>query len=132
MAKGRAAAIVLDDVEKCELTAFDAQARAPQALADRARIVLSAPGGLKNKEIASKLGVCTHTVGTWRNRFANRRMDGLYDGPRPGAPREIGDDEIASTIRKTLETRPKGGTHRSLRSMAKEFSSGEDRLVGLG
>ena len=45
-------------------------------------------------------------------------MDGLYDEPRPGAPRQIGDDEIASTIRRTLETRPKGGTHWSLRTMA--------------
>jgi len=34
-------------------------------------------------------------------------MDGLYDEPRPGARREISDDEITSTIRKTLETRPK-------------------------
>ena len=40
-------------------------------MAERARIVLAAAGGLKNKEIASKLGVCTHTVGTWRNRFAD-------------------------------------------------------------
>src|SRR5205814_9369773 len=59
--------------------------------------------------------------GTWRNRFAESRMDGLYDEPRPGAPREIGDDEIAVTIRKTLETRPKGATHWSLRTMAKEI-----------
>jgi transposase len=121
MAKGRAVAIVLDDVEKRELTALTRKHGAPQAVAERARIVLAAAGGLKNKEIASKLGVCTHTVGTWRNRFADHRMDGLYDEPRPGAPREIGDDEIASTIRKTLETRPKGGTHWSLRSMAKEI-----------
>src|ERR1700760_25541 len=48
-------------------------------------------------------------------------MDGLYDEPRPGAPREIGDDEIAATIRKTLETRPKGVTHWSLRAMGKEI-----------
>jgi hypothetical protein len=48
-------------------------------------------------------------------------MDGLYDEPRPGAPREIGDDEIAATIRKTLETRPKGATHWSLRAMGKEI-----------
>jgi hypothetical protein len=47
--------------------------------------VLAAAGGLKNKEIASKRGICTHTVGTWRNRFAEREMDGLYDEPRPGA-----------------------------------------------
>jgi len=48
-------------------------------------------------------------------------MDGLYDEPRPGAPREIGDDEIAATIRKTLETLPKGATHWSLRAMGKEI-----------
>jgi hypothetical protein len=46
-------------------------------------------------------------------------MDGLYDEPCPGAPRQFGDDEIAATIRKTLETRPKGATHWSLRAMAK-------------
>ena len=34
-------------------------------------------------------------------------MDGLYDEQRPGAPRQIGDDAIAATIRKTLETRLK-------------------------
>src|SRR6266436_5707982 len=121
MGKGRAVAIELNDVVRRELTALTRKHGAPQALAERARIVLAAAGGQKNKEIASKLGICTHTVGTWRNRFAERGMDGLYDEPRPGAPREIGDDEIASTVRKTLETRPKGGTHWSLRSMAKEI-----------
>ena len=48
-------------------------------------------------------------------------MDGLYDEPRPGAPREIGDDEVATTIRKTLETLPKGATYWSLRTMAREI-----------
>jgi transposase len=39
--------------------------------------------------------------------------------PAPGAPRQIGDDEIAATVRKTLETRPRGATHWSLRTMDK-------------
>jgi transposase len=121
MAKGRALAIVLDDVERGELTALTRKHGAPQALAERARIVLAAASGLNNKEIAVKVGVCATTAGTWRNRFAKSRMDGLYDEPRPGAPREIGDEEIASTIRKTLETLPKGATHWSLRSMAREI-----------
>ena len=46
------------------------------------------------------------------------RIDGLYDEPRSGAPRRIGDDEIAETIRLTLETTPPDATHWSLRSMA--------------
>jgi transposase len=121
MAKGRAVPIVLDPAEKSELTALTRKHGAPQALAERARIILAAAEGLNNKEIAAKVGPCAATVGTWRNRFSAKRMEGLYDEPRPGAPREIGDDEIAATIRKTLETLPKGATHWSLRSMAKEI-----------
>src|SRR3974377_2536160 len=111
MAKGRAVAVVLEAAEKSEVMALTRKHGAPQALAERARIVLAAGAGLNNKEIAAKVGVCAATAGTWRNRFAERRRDGLYDEPRPGAPREIGDDEIAATIRNTLETRPKHAQH---------------------
>lgn len=65
------------------------------------------------------MGIDKHTVGKWRQRFARDRLDGLHDEPRPGAPRQIGDDAIAETIRRTLETLPAGATHWSLRSMAK-------------
>ena len=87
MAKGRAVAIVLEAAEKSELLALTRKHGAPQALAGRARIVLAAAEGLNNNEIAAKIGVCAATVGTWRNRFSVKRMDGLYDEPRPGAPR---------------------------------------------
>jgi transposase len=65
------------------------------------------------------VGADANTVGKWRRRFAADRLEGLYDEPRPGAPRQIGDDAIAATIRMTLETTPAGATHWSLRSMAK-------------
>ena len=121
MAKGRAVAIVLEAAEKSELTALTRKHGAPQALAERARIVLAAAAGLNNKQIAAKVGVCAATAGTWRKRFSITRMEGLYDEPRPGAPREIGDDEIAATVRKTLQMCPAGATHWSLRTMAKEI-----------
>lgn len=131
MAKGRAVTIVLDDAERSELTALTRKHGAPQALAERARIVLAASSGLNNKEIAAKVGVCAVTAGTWRNRFAEKRMDGLYDEPRPGAPRQIGDDEIASLIGKTLGTRPKGATHWSLRTMAAEVGHAPSTVHGI-
>jgi hypothetical protein len=84
MGKGRAVAIELTKREQRELVSLTRKHGAPQAVAERARIVLAAVSGLKSKDIASKLGLCTHTVGTRRNRFAERRMDGLYDEPRPG------------------------------------------------
>jgi transposase-like protein len=88
-------------------------------LARRAQIVLAAAAGLENKQIAAQLGSDAGTVGKWRRRFAKRRLDGLYDEPRPGAPRRIGDDAIAETIRRTLEETPPDATHWSLRGMAR-------------
>ena len=72
-----------------------------ESLARRARIVLAADG-LENKAIVERVGAAANTVGKWRRRFAERRLDGLHDEPRPGAPRQIGDEEIAEVVRRTL------------------------------
>ncbi|WP_315706366.1 MULTISPECIES: helix-turn-helix domain-containing protein [unclassified Bradyrhizobium] len=92
--------------------------RTGQGLAQRARIVLLAAEGLENKAIAHRTGAVENTVGKWRRRFAEKRVDGLLDEARSGRPREIGDDEIAETVRQTLEATPRGSTHWSLRAMA--------------
>ena len=94
-------------------------ARTSQGLARRARIVLAAAEGLENKEIAVRLEASADTVGKWRRRYAAEGLDGLYDEPRPGAPRQIGDDAIAEAVRLTLEETPPDATHWSLRSMAR-------------
>ena len=43
--------------------------------------------------------------------FVTRRVDGLLDAPRPGAPRTITDDTVETVIVRTLETTPDGATH---------------------
>ena len=58
-------------------------------------------------------------VGRWRARFVTRRVDGLLDEPRPGAPRTITDDTVEAVIVRTLETTPDGATHWSTRTLAK-------------
>ena len=113
-----AVAIDLTEEERRELEGLASRRRTAQGLARRARIVLFAAEGLENKEIAVRVGVAPNTVGKWRNRFAHHRLDGLTDEPRPGAPRQIGDDEVAEVVRRTLETTPRDATHWSLRSMA--------------
>jgi transposase len=118
MARGKAVAITLSEAERSELEGLIRRQKTGQALARRARIVLLAADGMTNTMIAGRLGVSQHTVGGWRERFARGRLDGLRDEPRPGAPRRIGDEAIAETIRRTLEARPEGATHWSLRSMA--------------
>ncbi len=121
MGRGRIAAvsIELSGRELEELEGLARRRRTAQGLARRARIVLLAAEGLENKAISTRLGADPNTVGKWRRRFAERRLDGLYDEPRPGAPRRIGDDAITETIRRTLEETPADATHWSLRSMAR-------------
>jgi hypothetical protein len=38
------------------------------------------------------------TVGKWRRRFVEHRVEGLRDEPRPGAPRTIEDARIEAAI----------------------------------
>jgi transposase len=89
-------------------------------LAQRSRIVLAAAEGLNNTEIAGRLGVHRNMVAKWRRRFAEHRLDGLSDEPRPGQPRKISDAQVEEVIVKTLETTPNDATHWSTRSMARE------------
>ena len=114
-----AIAIGLSESERRELEGLASRRKTAQGLAQRARIVLLAAEGLENRDIALRMEAAPNTVGKWRRRFAERRIEGLHDEPRPGAPRQIGDDEVAEIIRQTLETTPRDATHWSLRSMAK-------------
>jgi transposase len=118
---GRRAApqIVLRNEERAELEALSVRRKTAQAMALRARIVLSCAEGLASKEVAGKLGVDANTVGKWRRRFAAHRLDGLRDEPRSGAPRTIDDARIEAVIVKTLESAPNNATHWSSRGMAK-------------
>lgn len=113
-----AVSITLTDWERRELESLSRCRKTGQGLARRARIVLLAAEGLENKQIVDEVKATANTVGMWRKRFSERRLEGLHDEPRPGAPREIGDDEIAEIVRRTLEETPPGSTHWSLRSMA--------------
>ena len=92
--------------------------KSAQALALRCRIVLACADGGTNTEVAERLSVTRHTVGKWRQRFVEDRLDGLHDEPRPGAPRSIGDADVERLIVATLEQTPRDATHWSTRSMA--------------
>lgn len=83
-------------------------------------MILLSASGLSNVDVAAKLRCADSTVRRWRKRFLATRVAGLYDEPRPGAPRTISDDEVEDVVVKTLETKPKGRTHWSTRKMAKK------------
>src|SRR4051812_14375635 len=115
-----AVAIELSDDERSQLEAWTRRRTSAQALAQRSRIVLLAAEGLKNTEIADRVGSNRAMAAKWRSRFAEHRLDGLTDEPRPGRPRTITDEQVDAVITTTLERTPKDATHWSTRSMAKE------------
>jgi len=112
--------IELSDDERAQLEAWARRRTSAQALALRSRIVLGAAEGLKNIEIAERLGTGRPMVTKWRNRFAEHRLDGLMDDPRPGRPRTVTDEQVEQVIVRTLESAPRDATHWSTRSMARE------------
>jgi transposase len=81
--------------------------------------------------VATSLGVTSQTVGKWRRRFLKKRLEGLLDEPRPGAPRRIGDTAVEDVITKTLESQPKDATHWSTRSMAEATGLSQSSIVRI-
>jgi putative transposase len=108
-----------DDVKK-QLEVMANSRSLPYAQVRRAKIILLSDQGLTNTAIAKKVGLSIKMVGTWRQRFIDQGLMGLYDQPKPGAPRTIDDEQVAMLIQKTLNSKPKGATHWTCRSIAKE------------
>ncbi len=132
MARGRALQeLKLTTTERERLLEWTRRHKSAQALALRSRIVLAAADGHTNRQIARQLRVTGQTVGKWRSRFLQRRLDGLLDEPRPGAPRRIGDAEVEAVIARTLHERPEKATHWSSRLMADASGLSQSAVVRI-
>ena len=82
-----------------QLVEWTRRHKTSQALALRSRIVLACAQGVDNSEVAKRCRVTRQTVGKWRRRFLEQRLDGLLDEPRPGAPRKLDDARIEQLMR---------------------------------
>ena len=114
------AEVRLTDDERETLVRWSRRAKSSQALAQRCKIVLGCAEGMSNQQVAAELGIWPQTVGKWRRRFVERRLEGLVDEPRPGAPRKITDEQVEQVVVATLERTPADATHWSRTSMAAE------------
>src|SRR5215203_3992905 len=90
--------------EKEKLSMLARRPKSAQAMAMRARIVLGCDSGLSNGAVAEKQSITGATVCKWRERFRVKRLEGLFDEPRPGAPRSITDQQVETVVTKTLES----------------------------
>jgi transposase len=119
--------LIVTEEERERLESLAHRARSQALLARRARVVLACAEGLDNKVVAKRLRCSLGMVGKWRSRFLEARLEGLYDEPRPGAPRKVSDDQVEKVVIQTLESTPRGQTHWSTRGLAK--ASGLSRMT---
>jgi transposase/DNA-binding CsgD family transcriptional regulator len=105
--------------EREQLCRWIAAHGTPQQIALRCRIVLAAADGQSDVAIAAQLAVNRKTVILWRSRFSEQRLEGLWEiAPGRGRKATYGIDKIAAVVDATLQTKPKGMTHWSCRTMA--------------
>jgi transposase len=123
------AELLLSDEERDQLTRWARRRKSSQALALRSRIVLGCADGLSNKEVAAGEGCAAVTVGKWRSRFVEARLDGLVDDPRPGRPPTVTASQVEDVVVATLESAPANATHWSRAKMAKR-SGLSDSTIG--
>ena len=129
----KAQVVKLSDAERAGLEKMIKRHQVGQQIALRARIVLAAAGGLKNKEIAQTYHVTLDTVRLWRNRWVKLQdislddlslEDRLADAPRPGAPARITADQrcrIEALACEKPEEADRPITHWTAREIADEL-----------
>ena len=112
--------LVITHDERDALLNWARRPKSAQALALRAKIILSCAEGKTNTDVASRFQVTQQMAGKWRARFMDNRLDGLLDEPRPGTPRKVSDAEVERVLTMTLESLPRDATHWSTRSLARQ------------
>lgn len=112
--------VALANDDRQHLSAIAHSRSLPHGMVMRARIVLMAADDISNVEIAKKLGLSQQSVCIWRKRYLDQGIQGLHDELKPGRPRTVSDERIATLVRKTLKSKPVDGTHWTIRSIARE------------
>ena len=100
--------ITLTCDERGSLESLGRSQTAPYRSVQRARLVLLAAGGMDNTAIAKEVGLSRARVVAWRRRFAERRLAGLADKPRPGPVRRY-DQTTEKRVLAQLDRSPPPG-----------------------
>lgn len=113
--------VTLNESNRHELERWVSAHNTPQQVAQRCRIVMAAASGQQDKSIAKQLQINCKTAALWRQRFCNEGPDCLWEvAPGRGRKPQLTSSRIEEIINATLQTKPKGATHWSCRTMAEK------------
>ena len=112
--------LVLSLEDQICLRGWESAHSTPQQVVLRCRILLGASEGKTNQALAAQLNVNRHTVELWRQRGRVEGIQGLWE-VAAGRGRKPLYDQVRrdAIITATLQTKPKGSTHWSCRTMAR-------------
>jgi transposase len=122
------AELVLSEDERAALDQMRRRGSIGASMKLRATIVTMCAEGRDSVDVAEDLGITQQTVGKWRRRFLDKRLDGLFDEPRVGRPRTVTDEDVQRVIDTTLQEKPRASTHWSTRMLAKELKLSRDAV----
>jgi hypothetical protein len=129
--------LILTPAQQSTLEAIVRSRQLPHSLVQRARIVLNAGAGRRNKASAQDLNIKEETVGLWRRRWLSaqealtaceddpdrlrRQIETiLADAERPGAPVTFSAEQVCQLLAMACETPPSPLTHWTRKDLARE------------
>jgi len=124
----KAIEIKLTTKEEKELDKLVRSVKTEKRLSFRAQIILLSAQGKESQEIAKILNTRNNTVGKWRNKFAKRRMEGIKDAPRCGAPTVYGEDFRNNLLKKLSDPPPTGFAKWDAALLMKELDASDDAI----
>ncbi len=117
-----AEALPLSEAQKKQLESIVRSGSTPQRVAQKCRVALLAHQGLSNSAIASRLDLSRPTVLAIRAAFLKGGIEALKQRQTRKRSRRVLSPELEKKIvATTLETRPAGGTHWSVRMLARHL-----------
>ena len=124
--------VLLSSADQGQLEQWASAHGTPQQVALRCRIVLGALAGEQNQAMAARLQVSRPTVNLWRKRVRDLGIGQVWE-MAPGRGRKPSYDQATrdAIIHATLQTRPKGMTHWSCRTMAAAQKVSKDTVNRL-
>jgi transposase len=126
------APLALSDSDRRQLQQWASAYGTPQQVALRCRIVLAAADGESENAIAQQLKSNRPTVRLWRARFAQKGLQGLWEvAPGRGRKATYGPEKIQQVIDTTLQSKPKGRTQWSCRSLAQRLGVSKSTVSNI-
>jgi transposase len=124
-----AATINLSNEDRDWLTAIVKSSLSSIRLHERCQIVLFAADGLRDEEIARKLGITRQKSARWRSRFIKHGRAGIeFDAPGRGRKHTYPSDIRRLVVRVTTSETPPQATHWSRALMAKHLGLSESTV----